>query len=222
MTEAIRDRLRGIPVFAHAGHVGAEDFEDSGLPENPVPVVAEWILAAHAAGQPEPHAMSLCTVDAQGIPSSRVLLVKDVDADRLFFATPADSRKGTDIASNPHVAAHFYWPVTGRQVRITGTASAQDRDASERDFAERGRGSRLSAHLHRPGPLPDRRTALEEFRRLDALHPDRVPCPPSWTLYAITPTEVEFWEAGTDRVHHRVRYRRDTAGDAWRHELLWP
>lgn len=221
MTEAMRDRLRRISVFADVGPV---DFKESELPENPVPRVAEWILAAHAAGQPEPHAMSLCTVNAEGIPSSRVLLVKDIDTDRLFFATPADSRKGIEIASNPHVAAHFYWPVTGRQVRITGTASGLDRDASERDFAERGRGSRLSAHLHRPGPLPDRHTAYEEFERLDALYPDQVPCPPSWTLYAITPTEVEFWEASTDRVHHRVRYRRDadTARGAWRRELLWP
>ncbi|WP_031506988.1 pyridoxine/pyridoxamine 5'-phosphate oxidase [Streptomyces megasporus] len=218
MTETMRDRLRRIPVFAH---VEREDSKDSEPPENPVPTVAEWILAAHEAGQPEPHAMSLCTVNAEGIPSSRVLLVKDIDADRLFFATPSDSRKGIDIASNPHVAAHFHWPVTGRQVRIVGVASGQDRDASERDFAERGRGSRLSAHLHRPGPLPDRRTAFDEFERLDARYPDQVPCPPSWTLYAITPTEVEFWEASVDRVHHRVRYRRD-AGGAWRHELLWP
>ncbi|WP_030542517.1 pyridoxal 5'-phosphate synthase [Streptomyces albus] len=224
MTETMRDRLRRISVFANAGPI---DVKESELPENPVPMVAEWILAAHAAGQPEPHAMSLCTVGAGGLPSSRVLLVKDIDSDRLFFATPADSRKGVDIASNPHVAAHFYWPATGRQVRLTGTASGLDRDASERDFAERGRGSRLAAHLHRPGPLPDRRTAHEEFERLDALHADRVPCPPSWTLYAITPAEVEFWQASTDRVHHRVRYLREnprgTAGDTvWKRELLWP
>ncbi|MGY5134876.1 pyridoxine 5'-phosphate oxidase C-terminal domain-containing protein [Streptomyces nigrescens] len=63
---------------------------------------------------------------------------------------------------------------------------------------------------------------MTEFARLDALHTGDVPCPPAWTLYAITPTEVEFWEASVDRVHHRVAYRRDTPHTDWRHELLWP
>ncbi|MGW6909106.1 pyridoxine/pyridoxamine 5'-phosphate oxidase [Streptomyces sp. NPDC054940] len=186
----------------------------------PVHVIGDWILAAHAADRQEPHAMSLCTVDASGIPSSRVLIVKDIDDDDLYFATPSDSRKGRDIAANPHVAAHFHGPEVGRQVRIVGTATDQDRGASEDDFAERGRGSRLAAHLHRPGPLPDRKAAPAEFERLGCLHPDAVPCPPTWTLYAITPTEVEFWEASVDRVHHRVVYHRDSAHDGWRHELL--
>ncbi|MFI8828810.1 pyridoxal 5'-phosphate synthase [Streptomyces sp. NPDC053431] len=215
----MRDRLRSIPVFAN---VGTAAFTEKDLPENPVPRIAEWILSAEAAGQPEPHAMSICTVSADGTPSSRVLLVKDVDEDALFFATPADSRKGLEIAADPRVAAHFYWPAVGRQVRLVGVAVDQGRAASESDFAERGRGSRLSAHLHRPGPLPGRQAALDEFERLGTVHPDEVPCPPSWTLYALAPTEVEFWEASTDRVHHRVVYRRDAAGAPWRHELLWP
>ncbi|MDI5912386.1 MULTISPECIES: pyridoxal 5'-phosphate synthase [Streptomyces] len=219
MPETMRDKLRSIPVFAD---VGGGRFQGYGLPDNPLSAIGEWILAAGAAGQPEPHSMSLCTVDASGVPSSRVLIVKDIDDDSLFFATPSDSRKGLDIAANPHVAAHFHWPVTGRQVRIAGTAADQGRTASERDFAERGRGSRLAAHLHRPGPLPDRQAALDELERLETLYPGVVPCPATWTLYAITPTEVEFWEASTDRVHYRVMYRRDTTGTGWRHELLWP
>ena len=219
MDETMRGRLRSIPVFTD---VDKTTFTDKDLPDNPVPVIARWILAAEAAGQPEPHAMSLCTVGPDGVPSSRVLLVKDIGEDNLFFATPSDSRKGVEIAGNPHVAAHFYWPAVGRQVRVTGVAADQGRAASESDFAERGRGSRLAAHLHRPGPLPGRQSALDEFERLGAAHPDEVPCPPSWTLYAVSPVEVEFWEASTDRVHHRVVYRRDAAGAPWRHELLWP
>ncbi|MCQ8193032.1 pyridoxine/pyridoxamine 5'-phosphate oxidase [Streptomyces rugosispiralis] len=217
----MRTRLRSIPVFAN---VRPTEFRETGLPDNPLPVIAEWILAADAAGQPEPHAMSLCTVGASGVPSSRVLIVKDIDDDRLYFATPADSRKGREIAANANVSAHFYWPAVGRQVRIVGTAAGLDRAASESDFADRGRASRLAAHLHRQGPLADRPSALAEFDRLGTAHPDDVPCPPSWTLYAISPTEVEFWEASADRVHHRVAYRRDTgAGSgAWRHELMWP
>ncbi|MFE7278355.1 pyridoxal 5'-phosphate synthase [Streptomyces sp. NPDC057623] len=216
----MRNRLRSIPVFAN---LPTTEFGEKDLPDNPLPMVAEWILAAHAAGQPEPHAMSLCTVGASGVPSSRVLIVKDVDDEHVYFATPADSRKGLEITANPHVSAHFHWPTVGRQVRIVGTAADQGRAASESDFAERARGSRLAAHLHRPGPLADRQSAVEEFERLDAFYVDEVPCPPSWTLYAISPTEVEFWEASTDRVHHRVDYRRDSAGQGtWSRELLWP
>ncbi|MEU6450711.1 pyridoxine 5'-phosphate oxidase C-terminal domain-containing protein [Streptomyces sp. NPDC046979] len=136
---------------------------------------------------------------------------------------PRRQPQGLEIAANPHVSAHFHWPTVGRQVRIVGTAADRGRAASESDFAECARGSRLAAHLHRPGPLGDRQSALEEFERLDALYVDDVPCPPSWTLYAVSPTEVEFWEASVDRVHHRVVYRRDTAGQGtWRPELLWP
>ncbi|WP_225850149.1 pyridoxal 5'-phosphate synthase [Streptomyces sp. HPF1205] len=217
----MRDRLRTIPVFVGVDATAGR-FEDDGPADNPLPAIGEWIFAAAAAGQLEPHAMSLCTVDASGVPSSRVLIVKDIDDEHLYFATPSDSRKGLDIAANPHVSAHFHWPLVGRQIRIVGTAADQGRAASEDDFAERGRGSRLAAHLHRPGPLPDRRTALAEFDRLGSRYGDEVPCPPTWTLYAITPAEVEFWEASADRVHHRLVYRRDTRHAAWRRELLWP
>ncbi|KUN82220.1 hypothetical protein AQJ66_22650 [Streptomyces bungoensis] len=216
-SDATRSRLRSLPVFAG---VEATGFPEKGLPDNPLPVVADWIFAAHAAGQQEPHAMSLCTVVPAGVPSSRVLIVKDIDDDRLYFATPSDSRKGREIAANPNVSAHFHWPAVGRQVRIVGTAADAGRAASEADFAERGRGSRLAAHLHRPGSPADRAAVLAEFERLGTVHPEEVPCPPGWTLYGITPTEVELWEASADRVHHRVVYRGEDG--AWRRELLWP
>ncbi|MFB6876979.1 pyridoxine 5'-phosphate oxidase C-terminal domain-containing protein [Streptomyces sp. NPDC056323] len=142
--------------------------------------------------------------------------------DTCISRPPADSRKGLEIAENPHLSAHFHWPSVGRQVRIVGTAVDRGRAASEGDFTERGHGSRLAAHLHRPGPLADRQDVPAEFERLGAAHPDEVPCPPSWTLYAITPTEVEFWQASIGLVHYRVLYRRDEAGQsAWRHGLLW-
>ncbi|MFD5656113.1 pyridoxine/pyridoxamine 5'-phosphate oxidase [Streptomyces hirsutus] len=216
VNDTMRNRLRSIPVLAD---VRVAVLSESELPSNPLPLIADWVLAAHAAGQPEPHAMSLCTVGPSGVPSSRVLIVKDIDDDHLYFATPSDSRKGREIGANAHVSAHFYWSAVGRQVRIVGTAVALGRDVSEADFAERGRASRLAAHLHRPGSPADRNAVLAEFERLDAAYPEGVPCPPSWTLYAISPTQVEFWAASVDRAHHRIMYRRDTA---WRHELLWP
>ncbi|WP_158558464.1 MULTISPECIES: pyridoxine/pyridoxamine 5'-phosphate oxidase [unclassified Streptomyces] len=217
MSEKTRNKFRALRVFA--------DLEPSGftiedLRANPLQALEEWILSAAEAGQVEPHAMTLCTVGADGTPSSRVLLCKDIDDERLYFATHADSRKGQEIARNPRVAVQFHWPKVGRQLRIVGGAEAAGRSAGERDFAERGRGSRLSAHLRKPTPPADRDEVLAEYTRLAAAYPDEVPCSPSWTLYGIRPDEIEFWEASPDRIHTRVSFRREEGG--WQTEYLWP
>ncbi|MET9736278.1 pyridoxal 5'-phosphate synthase [Streptomyces sp. NPDC006458] len=217
MSEPIRNVFRAIPVFQNVRPV---DFSAEDLPDHPLPALTEWILAGLAAGQPEPHAMSLCTVAADGTPSSRVLLCKDIDAHRLYFATHSDSRKGVAIAANPRVSVNFYWSANGRQVQITGRAQSAGREASERDFAERGRGSQLSAHLHRAEPPSGHEEILAEHERLSGAYPDVVPCPETWTLYGITPDEAEFWQASPDRIHQRVRYTR--SGDTWQKGYLWP
>jgi pyridoxamine 5'-phosphate oxidase len=217
VSETTRNRLRTIPVFEGLDPKG---FTPADFPANPLEAVEEWIFAAAEAGQAEPHAMTLCTVAADGTPSSRVLLCKDIDEERIYFATHSDSRKGQEIARNPKVAVQFYWPTVGRQLRIVGTAVAAERQESERDFAERGRGSRLSAHLHRTTPPTGRDEVLAEYRRLSVEFPHDVACPPTWTLYAISPTELEFWEASPDRIHTRVRCLR--TADGWSKEYLWP
>jgi pyridoxamine 5'-phosphate oxidase len=217
VSQPTRDVFRAIPVFQNVTH-GALSAAD--LPDDPLPALTDWILAALADGQPEPHAMSLCTVAADGTPSSRVLLCKDIDAHQLYFATHADSRKGAEIAANSRVSVHFYWPISGRQVRVVGRAESAGRDASKRDFAERGRGSQLSAHLHRATPPTGRDEILAEYVRLSDTYPDVVPCPQSWTLYGVTPDEAEFWQASPDRIHQRVHYSR-TRG-TWQKGYLWP
>ncbi|MFD8590739.1 pyridoxal 5'-phosphate synthase [Streptomyces sp. NPDC059637] len=217
MSETMRSRLRDFPVFEDLDPPG---FRAEDLPENPLRAVGEWLLAAAAAGQPEPHAMTLCTVADDGTPSSRVLICKDIDDGQVFFATRSDSRKGLEIARNPRVALQFHWPAVARQVRITGRAADAGRALSERDFAERGRGAQLCAHLHRTGPAAGRAEVVDEYRRISAAHPGKVPCPPAWTLYGVRPTEVELWEASPDRLHTRVRYRH--GADGWTREHIWP
>lgn len=217
VSEKTRNQFRALQVFADLDPSG---FTIEDLPANPLQALEEWILSAAEAGQAEPHAMTLCTVDADGTPSSRVLLCKDIDDERLYFATHSDSRKGQEIARNPRVAVQFHWPTVGRQLRIVGDAEATGQADSRRDFAERGRGSRLSAHLHRPTPPADRDEVLSEYARLSASYPDEVPYLPSWTLYGIRPNELEFWEASPDRIHTRVICRRKA--DGWQTEYLWP
>lgn len=195
-------------------------FTTADLPANPLHAVEAWILAAAEAGQRDPHAMTLCTVGADGTPSSRVLICKDIDEQRIYFASRSDSRKGVEIAGQPRVAAQFYWPTVGRQLRLVGTAEAQEQAASERDFAERTRSSQLAALLHGSAAPSGREEILAEYRRLGEAYPHEVPYPPSWTLYGITVTEAEFWEASPDRIHTRVRYRRE--GGNWQQEYAWP
>lgn len=217
MSELTRNRFRAIPVFEG---LRPEGFTLDDLPADPLAALEEWILAAAEAGQREPHAMTLCTVGADGTPSSRVLICKDIDEERIYFATRSDSRKALEIAGQPRVAVQFYWSAVGRQVRLVGTAAARERADSERDFAERTRASQLAAHLHGSAAPSGRDEVLAEYRRLAAGHPSEVPYPPQWTLYGITADEVEFWEASADRIHTRVRYLRTDGG--WQREYAWP
>lgn len=215
---SVRELLRAVPVFTGIGPVDEED-----LPPDPLAALVGWLWHAVAAGQPEAHAMTLSTVGPYLMPSSRTLICKDVDAEALYFATSAESRKGQDLAVRPKSAVQFSWPVTGRQVRFSGRASACGRAESEADFAERGRGARLAAHLHDEGKPPaDRAAVLAAYAELEARYPGEVPCPESWTLYRFVPEEAEFWQASPDRLHHRVQYRRDAEGGGWVRGLLWP
>jgi len=213
----VRNRLRALPVFEH---VVPDGTDLAALPANPLPGIADWIFQAAEAGQDDPHAMVLCTVGADGTPSTRTLLCKDIDEDRLYFGSHSDSRKGLEISGQPRVAAHFYWPAVGRQLRITGTAAALDRTAAEADFGDRGRGSQLSSHLRGEVSPVDRAEVLRAFDRLSEEYPEAVPCPKSWAVYGIRPDEVEFWQASPDRIHQRLHYRREA--DGWSREYLWP
>lgn len=126
----IRDLLRRLSVF---------DTDLPGLaPADPVTLFTEWLAAAVTAGIPEPHAMSLATADADGRPSSRVLICKDVEPQGCwFFASSSTSRKGRELAAQPHAALGFYWPGQGRQIRIRGRVTPASPERSAADFLAR-------------------------------------------------------------------------------------
>src|ERR1700753_1966015 len=114
---SIRELLRGLPVFAG----DLPDFEPDQAPDDPVTLFTDWLAAAVAAGVPEPHVMSLATVAVDGRPSSRMLILKDVEPEgRSYFASTSTSRKGRELADRPYAALGFYWPRLGRQLRIGG------------------------------------------------------------------------------------------------------
>lgn len=215
----VRDVLRGLPVLKGA----ALPFDPSSAPEDPLELFASWLDAAVQRGVTEPHAMTVSTVDAAGMPDARVLILKDVDAAGWHFAISTVSRKGADLAAHPVAALTFYWPPMVRQVRVRGVVIADPPAVSRADFLARPAGSRAMALTRRqsqpmvePGEL-DR--ALEKAQHDLDLDPDLVP--DEWVSYAVRPDSVEFWQGDPGRRHQRLRYERTDEG-GWSRITLWP
>ncbi len=197
-------------------------FDTSASASTPQAQFLAWLDQAIAAGVQEAHAMTLSTVDDGGHPDARVLILKDLDEQGWHFATSAASPKGMQLCRHPEAALTFYWPKVGRQVRIRGTAIALDYDINVADFLARPQGSRAGALLNRQSDVlasaNDVDTALSEQYERMARQPGLVA--PAWTVYAVRPECVEFWQGDTQRRHTRLRYRR--ALTSWEKELLWP
>ncbi|MEU6915318.1 pyridoxine/pyridoxamine 5'-phosphate oxidase [Streptomyces olindensis] len=191
-------------------------------PAAPLPLFTEWFAAAVAAGQTEPHTMSLATSDASGLPDVRIVMLHGADETGWSFASHAGSRKGRHLAARPYAALGFYWPVLGRQVRVRGPVSAALSEESQGDLHARSTGALAAALTGRQSEvlesLDDLARASESAWERAAREP-RTPVP-SWTLYRLRAEEVEFFQGDARRRHVRLRYRRD--GERWARELLWP
>jgi pyridoxamine 5'-phosphate oxidase len=221
--EPVRNLLRRLAVF----DTDLPGFETEHAPADPVTLFTQWLGAAISAGVPEPHVMSLATADADGRPSSRMLICRDVEPQgRWFFASSSSSRKGRELAACPHAALGFYWPRQGRQIRIRGQVTAANAERSAADFLARSPGSRAEGLVGHQSDIladpADQPAAIAEARARIAADPQLVA--PAWTLYGLLAGEVEFWQGDRDRHHIRLRYRRagDDAGSEWRRERLWP
>ncbi|BBY66884.1 pyridoxine/pyridoxamine 5'-phosphate oxidase [Mycolicibacterium helvum] len=213
-----RAYLRALPVLSGI----APGFELGEAPAEPISLFVAWLRTAVNAGVPEPHAMTISTVDAQGMPRARVLILKAVDNAGWHFAVSSVSQKGRDLAAHPAAALTFYWPALVRQVRVVGTVVSDGAAASADDFRARPLGSRAMAlTLRQSQPMPDAGELDTEIakahHRLGA-EPDYVP--DEWMSYAVCPAEVEFWEGSPDRRHRRLAYTR--AGNRWDRTQLWP
>ena len=184
--------------------------------------LGRWLGEAAAKGMFEPNAMVLSTADAQGRPSSRNVLLRGFGPEGLTFFTNYSSRKGTEIAQNPHVSALLSWLPMYRQVIVCGTASTVDRAESEAYFHGRPRGSQLASFVSPQSTvLPDRGTLAAMWAKADADYPDEIPMRDNWGGYRVVPDTVEFWQGQAMRMHDRLRFRR-TDTDRWVVERLAP
>ena len=193
------------------------------MTSDPFVQFAEWYRQAGACGIDKPHALSLATVAADGSPSARIVLLSSFDARGFVFHTNYESEKAREIAANPRVALIFWWDPLGYQVRIEGRAVKTTAEESDAYFAKRPRGSQLGAWASNQSGTIESRAALEarlrDVERTYAGQP--VPRPPHWGGFRVAPATFEFWENREDRLHHRVRFERDTQG-GWRTALLAP
>lgn len=190
---------------------------------DPIRQVQKWLDLARAAGLKEPTAMTLATTTAAGHPSARIVLLKGIDHRGFIFYTNYLSRKGRELAKNPRAALVLYWPALDRQVRVTGRVSKLSAAESDEYFNSRPVGSRFSAAVSPQSSVIQSRAVLErKLAKLKAEYPDAAPPRPKhWGGYVVRPTEIEFWQQGENRLHHRLRYLRGREG-SWNAARLAP
>jgi pyridoxamine 5'-phosphate oxidase len=190
---------------------------------NPYRQFARWYADAVAASAAHPEAMTAATATPDGVPSARMVLLKEADERGFVFFTNYESAKGHELAANPRVALVFYWPELHRQVRVTGLASPLRPEESDLYFDTRPRGSQIGAQASPQSQvLADRAELDERVAEVTAHHAGRpVPRPAHWGGYRVAPTSFEFWQGRPDRLHDRLRYRPAAHG-GWEIERLAP
>ncbi|HWV98146.1 MAG TPA: pyridoxamine 5'-phosphate oxidase [Candidatus Acidoferrum sp.] len=185
--------------------------------------VYKSLLLIRGVEQVDVNSMTLATVDAQGRPSARIVLLKGLDERGFLFYTNHQSRKGVELAQNSNAALVFYWPGQERQVCLAGKVSQLPAAESDAYFRSRPRGSRIAAWASDQSQVVQDRAALQEkWEQLERQYPGQeVPRPPHWGGYALKPDRIEFWQGRPNRLHDRFRYTRQDDG-GWVIERLAP
>ena len=204
-----------------------ETLDETDVAPDPLREFEHWFDEAVKGQVPEPNAMTLATVDDDGRPAARIVLLKACDPRGFVFFTNYASRKGRELGANAHAALLFYWAELERQIRIEGVVTRVPDAESDAYFASRPRASRLGAWASAQSePVTDRAALEASFAataaRFDAAG-EHVPRPPHWGGYVLAPTMLEFWQGRRSRMHDRVRYRRNPAHPgAWSIDRLAP
>jgi pyridoxamine 5'-phosphate oxidase len=215
---------------SHSAGSTAPAAPDFTAAEDPFALFTAWFADAERHEPNDPNAMALATVDPDGLPNVRMVLLKGLDgpergADRGFvFYTNLESAKGRELTSAGKAALCFHWKSLRRQVRVRGTVAGVSAAEADAYFATRARGSRLGAWASAQSRPLESRFALEKAVALvTARYPlGEIPRPPHWSGFRLTPVEIELWHDRPFRLHDRVAFRRQTPGSAWSRSRLYP
>lgn len=229
--------MEGISGVERVDYTG-EGLSEEQAPDAPLPVIEAWVDAAVARGResgdvPEPTAISVATVDADGMPDVRTVLMRYLDATGPAFFTGLTSAKGQQVAANPVMAAALTWPSMYRAIRFRGRAHELSRALVADYFTSRPYGSRISAHASmQSSPVAGRAELEQAYRECELRWPDRggsrdVPVPERWGGYRLVPDIVELWAGRRSRLHDRIVWERTGPGglddpQAWRRRRLQP
>lgn len=188
-----------------------EKLDELSLPADPMELFIQWLDQAKKSDDLDPTAMTLSTVEKNGQPASRMVLLKKIQEGKLIFYTNYHSKKSREIRAHARVAAHFFWPELERQVKIAGIARPVEDSDSDSYFSSRPFESNISAWASPQSEVIPNREYLEKeyekYRKKYATS-DKVPRPAYWGGYAITPARIEFWQGGIDRLHDRIEYSK--------------
>jgi pyridoxamine 5'-phosphate oxidase len=197
------------------------DFSDAG---EPFALFAAWFEEAKAKEINDPNAMALATADETGLPNVRMVLLKDFSADGFVFYTNYESAKGRELLASRKAALCFHWKSLRRQVRVRGGVEPVGDEEADAYFATRPRGSRIGAWASRQSRPLESRFALEKAVALYAAQYaiGEIPRPPHWSGFLLRPVEIELWHDRPFRLHDRIVFRRETAGEAWGKTRLYP
>jgi pyridoxamine 5'-phosphate oxidase len=199
----------------------AADFAES---DEPLALFHSWLEEAKASEPNDPNAMSVATVDSDGLPNVRMVLLKGADAAGFVFYTNYESQKGTELLGSMKAAANFHWKSLRRQVRLRGEVEKVSEAEADAYFASRPRDSRIGAWASQQSRPLESRFALEKaVAKYAAKHAiGEVPRPAYWSGFRIVPTYMEFWHDRPFRLHDRIVFRRDALGAAWSKQRLYP
>ena len=215
----------------NASRISAEDMNverltpgDFTQAQEPFALFASWLEEATKSEPNDPNAMALSTVDAEGLPNSRMVLLKGQDEAGFVFYTNTQSQKGQELLGQPKAAALFHWKSLRRQVRIRGDVTLVSDEEADAYFRSRPRDSRIGAWASQQSRPLESRFALEKAVAINAAKfgLGEIPRPPHWTGFRIAPVYIEFWKDGAFRLHDRVVFRRTSVSEPWTRTRLYP